>query len=515
MAGTTIIMSKLKQIIRLRKNGLSLSATSEAAGLARNTVKKYLRLIEVKGLSQDALLEMDDAILDALLTDPEPEDKARADSLAVLFPYIEKELLRTGVNRWVLWGEYRVLHPDGYSYSQFCDHYSRWKKTTSGSFHQEHQPGEKVFIDYTGKKLSIVDAETGEVTPVEVYAAILGYSQYTYVEAVPSQKTEDLILGTENAFHFFGGVSKVIIPDNLKSAVTVADKHEAELNAAFQDFANHYSTCVLPARSRKPRDKAHVEKIVSVVYSRIFAPLRNEIFYTLSSLNQAIKELLDKHNKEPFQRRAESRLQLFEKEERHALLPLPEERYEIRVFKEVTVMKNGYVQISEDKHSYSVPYRFIGRKVKLIYSITNVSVFYQKERIAYHLRLRKYGYTTTPDHLSSTNKFVSEWNPDKFISWAGSVAPVVREYIIRILDNASYPEQAYRSCIGILSFEKKVGRERMMKAVERATYFGAFNYTMVKKILSTGMDQIAFGDDAAAQGTLPLHENIRGPQDYQ
>lgn len=515
MAGTTIIMSKLKQIIRLRNNGLSLSATAEAVNLARNTVKKYLRLIEVKGLKHEHLLEVDDAILDALLSDPEPEDKARADSLALLFPYIEKELLRTGVNRWVLWGEYRMLHSDGYSYSQFCDHYSKWKATKSGSFHQEYQPGEKIFIDYTGKKLSVVDAETGEVEEAEVYAAILGYSQYTYVEAVPSQKKEDLILGTENTFHFLGGVPRVIIPDNLKSAVTVADKYEAEINAAFQDFANHYGTCVLPARSRKPRDKAHVEKIVSVIYSRIFAPLRNQVFYTLSSLNHAIRELLDIHNKQPFQGRDESRLQLFEQYERQALLPLPEERYEIRVFKEVKVMQNGYVQISEDKHSYSVPYRFIGLKVKLIYSLTKVSVFYKKERIAFHIRLRKYGYTTTPEHLSSTNKFVSEWNPDRFITWAGAIAPVVRDFIVRILDSASYPETAYRSCVGILSFEKKFGRERLIKAVERAVYFGAFNYTMVKKILNTGMDQITFGDDIVEQGTLPFHENIRGPEHYQ
>ncbi|MEO5892034.1 MAG: IS21 family transposase [Ferruginibacter sp.] len=180
--------------------------------------------------------------------------------------------MRTGVNRWVLWGEYKVLHPDGYSYSQFCDHYSRWKATASGSFHQEYHPGEKLFIDYTCKKLYIVDAETGEVTQVEVYAAILGYIQLTYVEALPSQKKEDLIQGTENTFHFFGGVPKVIIPDCLKSAVTVADKYEAQINTAFQVFANHYGTCVLPARSRKPKDKAHVEKIVSVIYSRIFAP---------------------------------------------------------------------------------------------------------------------------------------------------------------------------------------------------------------------------------------------------
>ena len=219
MAGTTIIMSKLKHIVRLRSNGVPLQTIAKASGLSRNTVKKYLRLIEVKKLEHEDLLKMDDAVLDALLNDPEPQDHARHHSLVSLFSYIEKELARTGVNRWVLWGEYRLLHPDGYSYSQFCDYYRQWKKTMSGSFHQTHQPGEKMFIDYTGKKLSIVDPQSGEVTEVEVYVAVLGYSQLTYVEAVESQKKEDFIHATQNALHFFGGVPRVLIPDNLKSAV--------------------------------------------------------------------------------------------------------------------------------------------------------------------------------------------------------------------------------------------------------------------------------------------------------
>lgn len=515
MAGKTIIMSKLKQVLRLRGNGTPLQTIAKASGLSRNTVKKYLRLFEIKNIGQEELLEMDDEMIEALVKEPEPQDELRYESLAALFPMMEKELTRTGVNRWVLWGEYKMLHPDGFSYSRFCDHYSQWKRSMSGSFHQEHLPGEKLYIDFTGKKLSVIDAHTGQVTEVEVYVATLGYSQLTYVEAVASQKKEDFILATENALHYFGGVPKVLIPDNLKSAVTKADKYEADINPSFIEFANHYGTCILPARSRKPKDKAHVEKMVSIVYSRIFAPLRNEVFYSLTSLNRSIAELLASHNQQSFQQRTESRRDLFEQHEKQTLQPLPPERFELRTFKEATVMKNGYVQITEDKHSYSVPYRFIGKKVKLIYTTKQLSVYYKHERIAYHLRIRGYGYTTTPEHLSSTNKFVSEWNPDKFIGWAGAIAPVIRQYILHILDAAPYPEQAYRSCVGILSFEKKVGTARLIKAVERATYFGAFNYTMIKKILHTGLDNIAFGDEAPTQQSLPFHENIRGPEDYQ
>lgn len=346
--------------------------------------------------------------------------------------------------------------------------------------------------------------------------AILGYSQLTYVQAVTSQRKEDFIAATENALHFLGGVPRALVPDNLKSAVVKADKYEAELNPDFLDFANHYGTSVLPARSYKPRDKAHVERAVNIAYSRIFAPLRNQVFYSLKTLNAAIAKLLDKHNNKNFQQRPVSRKTLFEQEEKHLLSPLPVERYELKKFKEATVMKNGYIQLSEDKHYYSVPYRFIGCRVKVIYSTTQVSVFYNRERIAYHARSSKrYGHSTVHDHMSSSHQFVSEWNPDKFINWAAAISPTVGDYITRILEAASYPEQAYRSCVGILSYEKKVGRQRLIQAVERATYYGAFNYTIIKKILQSGLDQLAFGEDTATGQTLPEHPNIRGASAYK
>ncbi len=516
MAGQTINMAQVKQIIRLRSNGVALQSIAKAVNISRNTVKKYLRLIEVKQLQYEALMEMDDMALDALIQDPDLQDEARYQTLSQLFPYFEKELTRTGVTRWVLWGEYKDKHPDGYSYSQFCDHFKSWKRSNSGTLHIEQEPADKLFIDFTGKKLAIVDPQSGELTEVEVYVAILGYSQLTFVQAVYSQRKEDFIQATENALHFFGGVPRVLVPDNLKSAVHKASRHEAELNATFLDFANHYGTAVLPARSYKPRDKSLVEKAVDITYSRIFAPLRNQVFFSLASLNTAIADLLEVHNQQLFQQRPQSRIQLFVEKEKDLLGPLPAHRYENKIFKEVTVMKNGHVQIYEDKHYYSVPYRFIGRSVKLIYSASQVSVFYNKERIAFHKRsLHSYGYSTIKDHLSSNHQFVTEWNPDKFRSWAGAIAPVVKDYVQQILDKATYPEQAYRSCVGILSQEKKVGKDRLIKAVERATFFGVFNYSIIIKILQGGLDQISPVDDIGPQTSLPFHDNIRGKQNYK
>ena len=516
MAGKTIIMSKVKQILQLRAGGVALQTIAKAVDASRNTVRKYLRLIEVKQLDPQQLLAMDDEALEALFLDPDPEDQARLQTLTSLFPYFDEELARTGVTRWVLWGEYKQRHPDGYNYSRFCDYYQQWRKSQSATMHLEHEPADKLFIDFTGKKLSIVDRDTGELKPVETYVATLGYSQLTYVQAVASQRNEDLTGATENAFYFFGGVPCVLVPDNMKSAVTKADKYESELNRHFLDFANHYGTAVLPARARKPRDKSLVEKAVSITYSRIFAPLRNEVFYSLESLNKAIAELLTRYNQAPFSNRDGSRQEIFEQQEKHLLKPLPIDRYEIKQFKELTVMKTGHIQLSQDKHYYSVPYRYIGRKVKLIYSASQVSVYYNKERIAWHKRsFKRYGYTTLKEHMPSTHQFVSEWNPDKFIDWATAIAPVVKDYIVRVLDSTAYPEQAYKSCVGILSREKIVGRERFIKAIERATFYGTYNYSIIRKILASGLDQLELTDDDPPSATLPSHDNIRGAGFYQ
>lgn len=516
MAGKTIAMSIFKQIIRLRMQGISLKGVSKSIGVSRNTAKKYLRLLEVKGFSFEEYLQMDDESLSRLLQDSETIDSERLQKLESLFPHFENELKRTGVTRWILWGEYKNQHPDGYNYSRFCDYYKSWTDSQKATMHFEHKPGMEVYVDYSGKKMPIVDRFTGEIIEAEIFISVLGYSQYAYVEAIKSQTTEDAIWANENAFHFFGGVPMVMIPDNAKCMVTKADRYEPQINSRFLDFANHYGVAVMPARSRKPRDKAIVESTVNTIYSRIFAPLRNEVFYSLEELNKAIREQLQHHNTTAFRQRPGSRQSVFEQEEKNLLKPLAAERYELKTYKEVTVQKNGYVVLSEDKHYYSVPYRFIGKRVKLIYTGRFVSVYYNKERIAYHTRgVKKYGYTTVKEHMSSSHQFVSEWNPEKFIGWAAGIDPIVEAYITRILDVAQYPEQGYKSCVGILSLSKKAGRERLIKAVERATYFGVYNYSTIQKILSSGMDSLPHEENDMEQQKLPSHENIRGPQLYQ
>lgn len=515
MAGKTITMSKVKQIIRLRNNGTALQTIAKGVGISRNTVKKYLKLIEVRGYDYQELLKKEDEQLEKLLADPDQQSDERYEALVSMFPYIEKELRRTGVNRWVLWGEYKQQHPGGYSYAHFCRYLRQWTSTRGATMHFEHRPGDKLFIDFAGKKLQWVDRSSGEIHDAEVYIAILGYSQLTYAQAIPSQKKEAFIRATENALHYFGGVPQVLVPDNLKSAVNKASKYEADINTDFADFANHYSTSVLPARSYKPRDKALAENAVNIVYSRIYAPLRDRIFYSLEELNEAVSHLLKDHNEKPFQKMSQSRREKFDQQEKDKLMPLATERYEMKRFKSVTVMKNSHVHLSEDKHYYSVPYRYIGRKVKMIYAASQVAIFYNKERIAFHKRDPKhFGYTTIREHLPSAHQFVSDWNPDKFLSWAEGIAPVVRQYIAEILERKTYPEQAYRSCVGILSQEKKAGRKRFINAIERAMHYGAYNYKIIDRILKGGLDRLK-EEDNEKQTSLPFHENIRGADHYQ
>jgi transposase len=286
----------------------------------------------------------------------------------------------------------------------------------------DHKAGDKLYVDFAGDKLSIIDKQTGEIQHVEVFVAILGASQLTYVEAVMSQQKEDFIGACEGAMLYYGGVPAAIVPDNLKSAVTKSSKYEPVLNESFADFAQHYSTTILPARAYKPRDKALVENAVRIMYTRIYTKIRGNNYFTLEELNAAIRIALEEHNSLLLTGRNYSRRQQFEEVERSALAPLPPLRYELRKELFVTVMKNGHVSLNADKHYYSVPYRFIGKKVKLMYSRSIVEIYYHYERIAIHQRLKSpYNYTTDKEHLASAHRFVTDWTPERFLSWAGKI----------------------------------------------------------------------------------------------
>ena len=509
-------MIKIRQILRLQSQGCSKLQIAAQTGIARNTLKKYIKEFTSSGLSFEEINELSDKELEDLFVKPEDRPlNERLQTLFSLFPAIEKELKRKGVTRELLWKEYKTHHPDGVGLSQFKHYFSQWKAQVNPTMHMEHKAGDKLYVDFAGDKLEITCEQTGEVKPVEVFVAILGASQLTYVEAVMTQQKEDFIFACENALHYCSGVPRAIVPDNLKSAVSKSSKYEPTLNETFADFAEHYGTAILPARAYRPRDKALVENAVRIIYTRIYVKVKRQQYLTLQDLNLSILTALEEHNNAPLRGRNYSRRQQFNEVERNVLMPLPELRYELKKHQYATVAKNGHVGLSADKHYYSVPYRFIGKKVKLLYSRSSVEIFYNYERIALHERTKSaYRYTTEKDHMASTHRFVSEWTPERFTSWAAGIHEDVKLYVLKVLDRKQHPEQAYKSCMGILGFAKKVGNDRLIKACQRALAYGAYNYKTIQKILERELD-LRDTPDETDQLQMPFHDNIRGENYYQ
>ncbi|MEE8423299.1 MAG: IS21 family transposase [Thermodesulfobacteriota bacterium] len=424
------------------------------------------------------------------------------------------ELKKTGVTLMILWNEYQKENPDGYSYSQFCYHFQVWRNASKVTMHIEHKVGDKMFVDYAGDKRAIVDRKTGKEQPVEVFVAILGASQLTYAEASFSQKSEDWIRSNERAFIYCGGVTQAIVPDNLKSGVTQSNRYEPGINIMFDDFAGHYQTVILPARVRRPQDKALVENAVNLVYQRIYAPLRNRIFYSLEELNEAIWDLLEQHNNIPFQRLKTSRRELFDNIEKPVLKPLPKERYAIKQSKELTVQFNYHVELREDRHYYSVPWQLKGKRVRVVYDDRNVAIYCDNVRIIQYKRDRSpNGYTTLHTHMPPHHRFYAQWSPERFIRWAQSIGDDVAEIIQMVLTSRKHPEQAFKTCMGILNLVKKHGPDRLNKACARALGFGFYSYKRIKNILDRGLEEEPLIE--SRELTVSSHENIRGSLYYR
>lgn len=515
MANKPIHMLKLRQMLRYYTQGTSKKQISAITGIARNTVKRYIGRFTSLHITYEDIAILSDHELEKLFIEPHPSlPDERFECLQSLLPAIEKQMSRKGVTLIKLWEEYYVNNTPAYQYTQFRKYYHFYSHRVKPVMHMEHKAGDKMYIDFAGEKLSIVEKDSGEVKEVEVFAAILGCSQLTYVEAVMSQRKEDLIKACENALHYFGGVPAAIVPDNLRAAVTKSSKYEPVINESFADFAEHYGTVVLPARAYRPKDKSLVEGVVKIIYHRIYHEVKKQVYESLHTLNNAILQALEIHNNASFKGRNYSRKQQFDELEKAALKPLPQYRYECKQQLVVTVMKNGHVCLSADKHYYSVPYRFIGKKVKLLYTSCSVEVFYKYERIATHQRqYKKYHYTTDNEHLASAHRYLSEWTPDKFINEALDIHETVAEYIITVIENKQHPEQAYKSCSGILNLKRKVGTERLINACKRAKSFGIYNYPIIVQILEKNLDQIS--EDEREQIPMPVHHNIRGENYYQ
>lgn len=517
MAAKSIDMNRLRSVLKLHTTGKSKVFISNYLKLSRNTVKKYINQFNGLKITFDVIDKMDDANLEDLFIRAQiQETSPKLKSLYAFFPYVDKELKKTGVTKMLLWEEYKQKHPNGVQSTQFCEHFSRWSKRTNLKpvMHMVHKAGDKMFVDYAGKTLQIVDHKSGEITEVQFFVAILGASQYTYAEASLSQKKEDFITSVENSMHYYKGVPDAIVPDNLKSAVTKSNRYEPTLNETFLDFSDHYGTTILPARAYKPRDKSLVEGAVKILYTRIYSLLRNQTFFDLASLNEAIWACLKDHNRVNLTGKPYSRNDLFEEIETDKLSLLPQQRYKMKNQSIATVMQNGHVLLSQDKHYYSVPYRYIRKKVKLLYCSKTVEIYHKYIRIAVHGRTKSpHNYTTTKEHLASTHQFITEWTPQRFINWGASVDENVKQLMMRVLEKKQHPEQAYKSCLGILSLSKKVGNERLAHACARALEYGIYNYKIVQSILEKGLDKME--EDPNKEQELPSHNNIRGKEYYQ
>lgn len=510
MANKVTDMNKIRKVIKFHCSGKSKLFISNYLSLSRNTVKKYIALFDALGLNLEDLEKKADADLEDLFSQSTLESaNPKLEKLQSYFPKMERDLKKVGVTVQHLWEEYYKENPDGLKSSQFRYHFRNWSNRVNPVMHMNHKAGDKMYVDYAGKTLSVIDQDTGEIREVQFFVAILGASQYTYAEASLSQQKEDFVASVENAVRFFGGTPGAIVPDNLKSAVIKSSRFEPTINETLADFAEHYQTAILPARAYKPRDKSLVEGAVKILYRRIYVHLREQKFFSLDQLNEQIWNLLEVHNKTKLTARPYSRLELFTEDEKKELNPLPQERFEIKYQSFATVMQNGHVSLSSDKNFYSVPYQYLRKKVKLLYTKSTVEIYYKYNRIATHPRHYKpYVYTTNPEHMASTHQFVADWSASRFLDWASGIDPSVGEFIMKIIDSKNHPEQAYKSCLGILSFEKKVGKQRLINACKRALDYRIYSYKAIQNILENNLDRIDIESETDLE--LPHHDNIRG-----
>jgi transposase len=505
-------MRKIREVLRL-KFELNLDQRQIAASckISHVTVGKYLKRFVRSGLSWPLPPEMDDGQIIRLLSG---DDNALREPVRPMPDQgvMHRELRRKGVTLQLLWQEYREAYPDGYGYSQFCEHYQRWKKRLYPSLRQEYRAGERMFVDYAGQTIPIHDADTGQITPAELFVATLGASNYTYAEATLSQQLEDWIGSHIRAFEFFGGVTQLIIPDNLKSGVSRACLYDPDLNPTYQDLAAHYGTAILPARPGKARDKAKVESAVLIAERWIIAVLRHRKFFSLAELNAAIGVLREKFNNRRFKKLPGTRAEWFRELDAPALRALPAAPYEVARWLKAGVNIDYHVQV--EGHNYSVPYQLIKEKVEVRLTAATVELICRGRRVAAHARsFVKNGYTTIPEHRPKAHQRHLEWTPGRIIAWAGTVGTHCAAVVQWIIESKPHPEQGYRSCLGLLRLTKSYGNERVEAACRRALKFQTCTYRSIKSILAAKLDAQPLTQDEPSPPAIE-HANVRGRHYY-
>lgn len=516
MAQQRVSMRKTKEILRLHfDRRLGKRQIARSCNVSHSTVLDYLRRAQEAGLSWPLPEGIDDSALESLLFVPRSEPAGRWPLRQQPdFQQMHHELSRSGVTLQLLWEEYKERYPEGYEYSQYCLLYRQWAKTLDIALRQQYRAGEKLFVDFAGTTVPLVDPATGERSDAHIFVAALGASNYTYAEAVLKEDLPSWIGCHVRAFEYIGGVPEIVIPDNLKAAVSKACRYEPDLNPTYRDLAEHYDTVVIPARPREPRDKAKVESAVMVVTRWILAALRKRTFFSLAELNKAIRELLERLNSRPFRKVDGSRRDLFERLDKPALRPLPRERYQYAQWKRATVTIDYHIEV--DGHYYSVPYQLVRKPVEVRLTAHTVEAFFKSKRVAMHQRSsRKGAFTTASGHRPSAHQRHLEWTPSRIIQWAGQTGAHTAKLIEGILLSKPHPEQGYRSALGLLRLAKRYSPERLEAACQRALSLKAYSYRSVKSILQNGLDTVPLPEEPQ-EGMLPLaHDNIRGSAYYQ
>lgn len=480
--------------------------------ISRKTVKSYLVKMQENGLVYEDIKNMGYKDLIGLLGTKDDQSIIKYEKLASRFSYMLKESKKVGVTLELLWEEYLLEEPDGYKYSRFCYHFREWKKSQKATMHMEHKAGDKMYIDFAGKKLKLTDAETGKIKNVEVFIAVLGASQLTYVEAVADQKKHSWLSANVNALEYFGGVPRAIVPDNLKSGVTKSSQYEPEINPDYLDFAQHYGTTIIPARAYKPKDKALVEGAVNIVYKWIYAKLRNNIYYSLEELNRDILKELENYNLKKKQKEGLSRRELFDDIEKEALQPLPIERYSLKEFYKLKVNLNYHIYLSKDKHYYSVPYQYIDKQVDVVCCDSSIEIFYDNKRIAFHKRVLGVNkYTTNQDHMPLRHKWTAGLNDKKIKNLALEHGEFVLKIIESILQEKAHKDKKLKQCLGIIKLSQWYSNESLNNACKRALHFKQKNYSFVKNTLVNKLENKEIDESTQV---LPKHENIRGKAYY-
>ncbi len=513
MAATRLVMRRLRDVLRLKyEAGLAHRAIAQACTVGLGTVSLYLARALAAGLTWPLPADLDDAALEARLF-ARPADAARLDRTVPAWPRLHQELKRPGVTLQLLWTEYRAAHPTGYAYSHFCERYRRWARVLKPSMRQVHRAGEKLFVDFSGKRPSLVDATTGELVLVELFVGVLGASGLIYAEATRTQELAAWVDAHVHMVEYFGGSAAIWVPDNLKSGVTTANYYEPAINRTYADLAAHYGAVVLPARAAHPQDKPKVEVSVQIAQRWILAVLRHRTFFTLADLNAAIRTCLDTVNARPMQVVGVSRRALFEQIDRPALRPLPASRYELATWKPCRVNIDYHVEV--DHNWYSVPYQLVHAKVEARVTLTTVEVFLTGRRVASHARRTGRGhFATDVAHMPRAHRAHAEWTPSRLIGWAEQTGAATGRLVAGILERRPPPEQGYRSCLGLMRLGRVHGLDRLDAACARAERLRSYSYRTVKHILTHQQDRLPLDEPGPARPAL-THENLRGAAYYE